>query len=461
MEQSGIVNIKAEKIMGHPNNPRKDLGDLSELAESIRIHGIMQNLTVVPLELVDPDATLNYDGEMYVTLIGHRRFAAGKQAGVAEFPCKVVREMSEREQMSVMLEENMQRADLTIWEQANGFQMMLDLGETEESIAEKTGFSRTTVRHRLNIAKLNQDVLREKEKNNEFQLTLNDLYALEQVEDVKVRDKILKEASSSRDIAWRARNAAEEIRRNKAAAKIIEILKAAGIEKAPKAYEDEQYSGKWETVECFPLDQAPPKKVDKKKLDGCFYHKSYRNVDIVRKRAKGESRPLTDQEREQKEKDKKIKALKAMAKEMNAQRRSFILDVIAGKIEPVKDVQEIVRGLFEVIVDMSGFMNKNNSIAFLTEGNDWWKLSDEDRERYTAQYRKLELVHQLMIGAYIATSNSDFTDYYGAYKQETGEAVTRFTGILAVYGFSYAEDEQNKVMEGSHEYYHKKAEGQK
>ena len=45
MENGNIVNIKAERIMAHPNNPRKNLGDLSELVESIKIHGIMQNLT--------------------------------------------------------------------------------------------------------------------------------------------------------------------------------------------------------------------------------------------------------------------------------------------------------------------------------------------------------------------------------------------------------------------------------
>ena len=56
-----------------------------------------------------------------------------------------------------MLLENIQREDLTIQEQAQGFQMMLDLGDTEDQIAEKTGFSKSTVRHRLNIAKLDQE----------------------------------------------------------------------------------------------------------------------------------------------------------------------------------------------------------------------------------------------------------------------------------------------------------------
>lgn len=454
MENSNIVNIKAECIMAHPNNPRKDLGDLTELTESIKIHGIMQNLTVIPLEDVDPDASIEQEGK-YVTLIGHRRFAAGTQAGVAEFPCKIAKGLSEREQMSIMLEENMQRADLTIWEQANGFQLMLDLGETEESIAEKTGFSKTTVRHRLNIAKLNQKVLQEKEKDPAFQLTLNDLYHLEQIEDIKTRDKILKEATTSRDLVWKAKNAVEEINRNKVAAKIIEMLETAGIGAAPKEYEQDQYSGKWETVEWIGTEKAAPKRISKKKFEGCFYYISYRSVNIIRKRDKSKE-PMTEQERAQKEKEKNKKTIKAIAKEMTAQRKSFIRNAIAGKIEPLKDTEEVIKGLWGVIVDAAGYMNKPALMAFLSDAKDWYSMTDEDKAKCQDKFQKLSVLHQLMIGAFHATENSDFTEWDGAYRKETGEIITRFTEILAMYGFSYAEEEQNKVMEGTHECYLKK-----
>ena len=181
MEVKGIVTIGLEHIHPHPDNPRKDLGDLTELAESIKKNGIMQNLTVIPKE--------GEPGE-YITIIGHRRSAAAKLAGVTEAPCRVVEGMTDKEQMSTMLEENMQRNDLTIWEQAQGFQMMLDLGETEDTIAEKTGFSKKTIRHRLNIAKLDSKTLMEKERQDGYQLSLTDLYELEKIKDVKTRDKI-------------------------------------------------------------------------------------------------------------------------------------------------------------------------------------------------------------------------------------------------------------------------------
>ena len=162
-EMEKLIYIPAEQIHEHPDNPRKNLGDLEELSESIKKKGIMQNLTVM-IGHWDEKGKWLQDG--YTLLIGHRRFAAGKMAAVSEFPCRVIEKIDYKDQIGIMMEENMQRNDLTIREEANGFQMMLDLGDTEDQIAEKTGFSKSTIKHRLNIAKLDQDVLKEKEQND-------------------------------------------------------------------------------------------------------------------------------------------------------------------------------------------------------------------------------------------------------------------------------------------------------
>ena len=91
MTTSGITNINAKLIHQHPDNPRKDLDDLSELSESIKKKGIMQNLTVIPGHW-DEDKTHHDEG--YTLIIGHRRFAAGKMAGVTMYPCRIVEDMS-------------------------------------------------------------------------------------------------------------------------------------------------------------------------------------------------------------------------------------------------------------------------------------------------------------------------------------------------------------------------------
>lgn len=126
-----LTTIAIEKLHPHPDNPRKVLGDIDELADSIKANGILQNLTVVPM---------NDDWTEFTVIIGHRRLAAAKQAGLTELPCAVV-EMTEKEQLSTMLTENMQRSDLTVYEEAKGCQLLLDLGDTVAEIAEKTGFS--------------------------------------------------------------------------------------------------------------------------------------------------------------------------------------------------------------------------------------------------------------------------------------------------------------------------------
>ena len=144
--KKSIVYLKRNQLEPHPQNPRKDLGDLEELRESIKVNGIMQNLTVVPTD----DSF-----EHFRILIGHRRFAASEGI-LDELPCIIAEDLTDREQVGIMLCENLQRNDLTYYEQGQGFQMMLDLGDDIGAIEEKTGFSKTTIKHRIEIAKLSK-----------------------------------------------------------------------------------------------------------------------------------------------------------------------------------------------------------------------------------------------------------------------------------------------------------------
>ena len=193
---SELQYIAVDRIEPHPDNPRKDLGDLAELADSIKAKGILQNLTVVPWfsEITRKPAD---DGKMdgwYRCIIGHRRLAAAKLAGLKEVPC-MVEDMSPKEQVQTMLLENMQRSDLTVYEQAQGFQMMLDLGSTVEEISEKSGFSANTVRRRVKMMELDQAKLKEVSAR---QISIGDFDALAKIEDIKDRNKVL-ESIGTRD----------------------------------------------------------------------------------------------------------------------------------------------------------------------------------------------------------------------------------------------------------------------
>ena len=203
-----ITYIPIRQLHPHPDNPRKELGDLSELAASIKENGVYQNLTVIPghylnsreyiRKCVDEggDAAaaaaawtpkVMWVGDDYTIIIGHRRAAAAQQAGLYELPCAIV-EMDEREQMQTMMVENMQRSDLTVYEQAQGFQMMMDFGQTVEQISDKSGFSQSTVRRRIKLLELNHDSFKKAEKRG---ATLSDFAQLDKIEDLDARNKVL------------------------------------------------------------------------------------------------------------------------------------------------------------------------------------------------------------------------------------------------------------------------------
>ena len=188
---ANTIEISINNLRNHPKNIRKSYNGISELAASIKENGILQNLTVVP----DPD-----NEGMYLVVIGNRRLQAAKKAGLETVPC-VITDMEESDQALTMLTENMQRKDLTLIEESSGFQMCLeDFGIDVGTLASKTGFSKTTVRHRLNIAKLDRGILKDKMDDPEFQLTITDLALLEKVRDVEKRNSILDEAGDSRDL---------------------------------------------------------------------------------------------------------------------------------------------------------------------------------------------------------------------------------------------------------------------
>lgn len=304
-----------EQLYPHPDNPRKELGDLTELAESIKSKGIMQNLTVVP----------RAEGG-YTVIIGHRRSAAAKAAGLSEVPCVIV-EMSEREQVATMLLENMQRVDLTAYEQAQGFQMMIDFGDTVEGIAEKTGFSKKTVKHRLEMAKLNKKTLKEVSVR---QITMEDFAKLEKIKSLKKRNEVLTKIGTSN-----FDNAVETaIKEELIAEKMPPFVEKAKALGAKEMKPDDRYSGKYEQINTIDVTMADadkpliPKKYQGEQL---FYATPYNwgRIEIYRKRPKEamKKRSKAEIEREKAIEECK-KQLKAMTETAKVLRSNFVKGLV-------------------------------------------------------------------------------------------------------------------------------------
>ncbi|WP_431897844.1 ParB/RepB/Spo0J family partition protein [Nonomuraea sp. bgisy101] len=141
-----VVEIPLDQIHDHPGNIRDTVGDISELAASIREHGLMQPLTVQP----HPDKP-----DHYQLLAGHRRRAAAVEAGLATVPAVIRRDVDEATAIELMIVENVQRADLGPIEKAEAFgRLQKEHGYTATRIAKNTGLSQATVSRSLALLDL-------------------------------------------------------------------------------------------------------------------------------------------------------------------------------------------------------------------------------------------------------------------------------------------------------------------
>ncbi len=145
----GAVAVKLSEIEPNRDQPRKEFDSeaLSELADSIAQHGVLQPLLLRPM----------MDGG-YRIVAGERRWRAARMAGLSEVPA-VIREMTDAEEMLFALIENLQREDLSPLEEARGYQTLIDAqGFTQEEVSKTVGKSRPAVTNSLRLLNLPEDV---------------------------------------------------------------------------------------------------------------------------------------------------------------------------------------------------------------------------------------------------------------------------------------------------------------
>lgn len=146
----GSVTLPISQVEPGLNQPRKrfDPESLSDLADSIRIHGVIQPVTVRRLA-----------SGYYQIIAGERRWRAAKQAGLEEIPAVII-EADDRKVMELGLIENLQREDLNPAEEARGYQtLMEEYGLTQEQVAERMGKSRPAIANTLRLLALPEELL--------------------------------------------------------------------------------------------------------------------------------------------------------------------------------------------------------------------------------------------------------------------------------------------------------------
>lgn len=137
--QPVIRMIPVDRITPNPWQPRQDFGDLEELAESIRQHGLLEPIIVRPIE----------DGFQLVA--GERRLRASRLAGLEEVPCIEI-DATDQQMLEFALIENLQRKDLDPFEEADAYQQLIDeFGYTHAELARVLNRSRSTVTEILSL----------------------------------------------------------------------------------------------------------------------------------------------------------------------------------------------------------------------------------------------------------------------------------------------------------------------
>lgn len=142
--------IPLASIEPDPRQPRATMGELGELAASIRDKGVLEPILVRPS---------SEDTKSQFTIIsGERRYRAAMQAGLAEIPA-IVMDVGEEEALEIALIENLQRKDLTPFEEADGYRALADrFGYTHEQISRAVGKSRTVITESLALLQMSNRV---------------------------------------------------------------------------------------------------------------------------------------------------------------------------------------------------------------------------------------------------------------------------------------------------------------
>ncbi len=447
--ETKITMLPVAELHPHRDNPRKELGDLTELAESIKANGVMQNLTVIPIEEAEPDT----DRQGYTVIIGHRRLEAAKRAELNEVPC-VITHMDRAKQLSTMLLENIQRNDLTVYEQAQGFQLMMDMGSTVKEISALSGFSEKTVKHRLEIAKLDGNKL--KLANEDRQLSLAEFAELEKVDDIKKRNELIDYLGTS-NFKWQLDNAVafQEIR------KLEKFAQPTLMQFATKSEDGKCWN--------FTLYATLKTKSDVRELTvpeakkGVKYYYTVNRYDI--KVYKKEPKPEEEKAADAAEKKKKLRtkaqvqALDELAERCFESRKSFVLNFDALSV-----THKVVFDFISAILLAAKYSGVNRSVQreFIgsTEFGAYTCLQDGEREKFfrTATPRK-----RAIVAAYSCSGDDkdkDVHDYDGNYTDDyTARECKRIYDALKILGYEPS-DEEREYINGTHKAYRIKEGGQ-
>ena len=187
----GAVSVKISEIEPNRDQPRKEFDSeaLSELADSISQHGVLQPLLLRPLLTGG-----------YRIVAGERRWGAARMAGLTEVPA-IIREMSDAEEMLFALIENLQREDLTPLEEARGYRTLIEAQDfTQEEVSKAVGKSRPAITNALRLLNLPEDIQGMLERGEITAGHARTLLSFKSQEDMRLGAQKAKDGASVREL---------------------------------------------------------------------------------------------------------------------------------------------------------------------------------------------------------------------------------------------------------------------
>lgn len=250
-----LAMVPLAAITAHPRNPRRDLGDLTELADSIANSGLLEPVILAPgpastcpdcgttqptagdviVEHTTSEGMCPGGGQppsdLWVLIAGHRRCAAAIQAELTEVPAVLRGDLTgDADQVMAMLTENLQRSDLTPIEEAVAYTQLEILGVKVPQIAKTTGRSRKTIERRKHLMDLPEKT---RDRLQAHEMTLADAEAMAEFADDPKTIAKLEKAASTGQLKWELQSAKRARERAQGAEKARKQLAGAGVRTVP------------------------------------------------------------------------------------------------------------------------------------------------------------------------------------------------------------------------------------
>ena len=343
----------------------------------------------------------------------------------------------------------MQRNDLSITEQAFGFQMMLDLGESEESIAEKTGFSKSTVHSRLQIAKLKPELVQE--ATEQYQITIADLAELQKIKSVERRNEVLDGCTDKWSLIRRVSDAVRKQNEEAALELLKPIFKEKGITKGSGETAYRSWGNACKMIATFKTDKVPTKiKISVPKNKKAYWQIDQWVGDIMvyyfteeGERAKENT---TNAQKEAQERQEARAKIDERMEILMAQEGEFIRRMIDGTFK-IKKAEELDawKEIWPFIRDAIDSYYTPDTTKFFEDGEE----------------QEVSEIHEAIIMSYLDTNDNNIMTWSNYYDEKHGNMHKRFKEYLERFGFKItgdAADDIEALLDGTSELYAKEDE---